>query len=467
MNRCCLIFSLAWMTCFASRALAQDEDYERAPIHYSTATPNDPVAQLIKRIERGEAALEFTPGLGYLPAVLRELDIPASSQGLVFSRTSLQRQKISATKPRAIYFNDDAYVGYVQDGGMIELAAADPTLGAVFYTIDNDPPDNDPPDANARRRGRFSDPVHAQAPTTHPASPRPSPPIVRQIDNCLNCHGNGMTTEIPGLMLRSVFPDARGNAILAGGIKASDHASPLANRWGGWYLTGSTGDLRTMANTYYKPRKGLEDPEPIPGRGVNVTDLSDFLDTSKYLTPHSDPVALMVMEHQVEVHNRLTYAAQATLRALHDERIINDALGETRPPGTHADSTMSRVRNAAEPLVEYLLFSGEAKLTSPIVGTSNFAKDFPARGPRDAKGRSLRDLDFKTRLMRYPLSYLIYSPTFDGLPDLARARVYQRLWDVLSGADTSKPFAHLRAEDRQAIIEIVRQTKRDLPDYWR
>ncbi len=438
-----LLACIVMATGAAPRAVtAQVEDYERAPIHYSQTAANDPIAQLIKRIERGEAALEWTGGLGYLPSLLRELNIPASSQGLVFSRTSLQRDKISPKKPRAIYFGDDAYVGFVQGGGMLELSGADPTLGAVFYTIDN---------------------VAADAGT----APRPSPPIVRQTDNCLNCHGNGMTVEIPGLTIRSVFPDDRGNAILAGGTRVSTHESPLARRWGGWYLTGSTGSQPTMANTRYKPNKGLADPIALEGTGGILTDLSERIDTSKYLTPHSDPVALMVMEHQVEGHNRLTHAAQATLRALHDEKVINDALGETRAAGTHSDSTMSRVRNACEPLVEYLLFSGEAKLTSPIVGTSEFAREFPTSGPRDSRGRSLRDLDCNTRLMRHPLSYLIYSPTFDGLPDLARRHVYQRLWEVLGGNETKKEFAHLSAVDRRVILEIVRETKTNLPESWR
>lgn len=451
MNPCTRV-SLRLLACFtiltiaSPAALAQEDDYERAPIHYSKATPNDPIAHLKTRIERGEASLEWHDTLGYLPSLLKELDIPASSQGLVFSRGSLQRSKISPKKPRAIYYGDDVYVGYVQDGGLLELAGQDPTLGAVFYTIDQTPPDE--------RQGRVSDPAH-----------RSSAQIVRETDSCLSCHGSGMTVEIPGLMLRSVFPDQRGSTILAGGTKVSTHASPLENRWGGWYLSGSTG-VRTMANTLFRPNKGLQDPIPLDGTGGELTDLSGHIDTSKYLTPHSDPVALMVLEHQVEAHNRLTYAAQATLRALHDEKVINDALGETRPPGTHNDSTMSRIKSACEPLVEYLLFSGEIKLTAPIVGTSEFAKEFPQRGPRDTRGRSLRDLDLKTRLLRYPLSYLIYSPTFDGLPELAKQRVYQRLWAVLSGMDTSEEFAHISAEDRRAILEILRETKTGLPAYW-
>ena len=429
------------LSLLAPPALARDEDYERTPIHYSTATPNDPIAHLKARMDRGEAKLEWSPTYGYLPSLLKALNIPSSSQGLVLSRGSLQRNKISPKKPRALYYGDDAYVGFVQDGGVLELAGQDPTLGAVYYTID-------------------------QVPPAEGEQPLKAAQVVRQTDNCLSCHGNGMVNEIPGLMLRSVFPDERGTAILAGGTKSPTHATPLERRWGGWYVTGSTG-VPTMANTLYRPNKGLEDPTALDDTGGELTDLSKHIDTAKYLTPHSDPVALMVLEHQVEAHNRLTYAAQATLRALHDEKVINDALGEQRAAGTHSDSTTSRVNNACEPLVEYLLFSGETRLTAPIVGTSDFAKEWPQAGPRDSKGRSLRDLDLRTRLMRYPLSYLIYSPTFDGLPDMARQRVYRRLWDVLSGTDTSKEFSHLSAEDRQAIVEIVRETKKNVPAYWK
>ena len=171
-----------------SSALAEEADYERAPIEYSKATPNDPVAQLIKRLERGEASIEWETHLGFLPSVLRELKIPVSSQGLVFSRTSLQRNKISPRSPRAIYFNDDAYVGFVQPGGMLEIAAADPKLGAVFYTIAQTPP----PPGETRLK---------------PAQ------IVRKTDDCLSCHGSGMSVEIPGLTIRSMFTDSRGNAI--------------------------------------------------------------------------------------------------------------------------------------------------------------------------------------------------------------------------------------------------------------
>ena len=100
------------------------------------------------------------------------------------------------------------------------------------------------------------------------------------------------------------------------------------------------------------------------------------------------------------------------------------------------------------------------------MGTSNFAKEFAARGPFDSRGRSLREFDLKTRMFRYPMSYTIYTKAFDGLPAEAKDRVYLRLWEVLSGKDDSKEFAHLSSMDRKSILEILRETKSDLPTYW-
>ena len=92
--------------------------------------------------------------------------------------------------------------------------------------------------------------------------------------------------------------------------------------------------------------------------------------------------------------------------------------------------------------------------------------EFSARGPRDSKGRSLRDLDLQTRMMKYPCSHLVYSASFDSLPDEAKERVYRRMFDVLTGQDESQQFSHLSGSDRTAIIGILRETKSDLPDYW-
>jgi hypothetical protein len=193
--------------------------------------------------------------------------------------------------------------------------------------------------------------------------------------------------------------------------------------------------------------------------------LSSRLDVSQYLSPHSDIVALMVMEHQTMAHNLLTQANFVTRQALHYQATLNRELHE--PEGHRWASTLSRIKSVGEPLVKYLLFSGEPRLQSPIKGTSGFAEYFSQQGPRDPQGRSLRDLDLQTRLFKYPCSYLIYSPSFDALPADVRDYVLQRLWTILQGQDTSPEFAHLTPAGREAIRQILMATKPNLPAYWR
>jgi hypothetical protein len=267
-----------------------------------------------------------------------------------------------------------------------------------------------------------------------------------------------MTHGIPGLLMRSVYADSDGQPILPAGTFITTQESPLKERWGGWYVSGSTGTPAPMANTLWQERDGQQQPDASPMFKGDVNDLSSAIDTSGYLTPRSDAVALLILAHQTEAHNRMTQAAYGTLRALRDEKILNDALGEPTKPGEHSESTSSRIKSSCEPLVEYLLFSNEAPLTAPISGDPGFISDFTARGPRDAKGRSLRDFDLKTRLFRYPCSYLIGSKSFEGLPGETKAYVDRRIVEVLSGKDTSKPFAHLSRDDRAATLEILRQT---------
>ncbi len=261
--------------------------------------------------------------------------------------------------------------------------------------------------------------------------------------------------------MRSVHADAEGMPIFASGTYRTDQTSPLSQRWGGWYVSGRSGNQKHMGNLICEDR----DDEPDNKAGVNVTDLSKFFKTSSYLSPHSDIVALMVMEHQTQMHNLLTRASFLTRMALHEETELNKALGRQAPG--HSESTLSRIRNAGEPLVKYMLFSGETKLTDRIVGTSDFAKEFAARGPRGKSGRSLRDLDLNSRLFKYPCSYLIYSKSFDELPGEVKEYVYHRLWQILTGRDSCADFAHLSENDCNAIRDILLETKADLANSWR
>ncbi|HVW85411.1 MAG TPA: hypothetical protein VHB50_12055 [Bryobacteraceae bacterium] len=394
-------------------------------IQYSRGQVDDSVSRLETRLEKGDVKLQYDDEFGYLKSVLKELHVPASSQVLVFSKTSFQAPRIAPRTPRALYFNDDVAVGFVRTGDVLEFAALDPKQGIIFYTLDQE---------------------------------RASHPHFIRRDTCLQCHQSGGTLGIPGLMVRSVTPDRSGMPVMSAGGFVTDHRSPLSERWGGWYVTGTTGRQQHMGNTFLQDANG-DQKLAVSDDTINVTDLSRFIDTAAWLTPHSDVVALMTLEHQTQMDNLMIRVGWEARTALLENEAINKSLGE--PVTQVRESIQHRINTAVEDLVEYMLFADEAKLTSPVKGTSGFAAEFQARGPKDPKGRSLRDFDLKTRMFRYPCSFMIYSETFDSLPEIVKTRVYERLRQVLTGQDASPKYAHLTAEDRRAIFEILTATKKD------
>jgi len=390
-------------------------------IQYS-GTASDPIARLEKQLEGGKAKLDYASnGWGYLPSVLKQLDINIDSQVLVFSRTSIQNQRISPRTPRAIYFNDDVAVGFVQNGEVLELSAIDPRQGAVFYSLDTEKTDR--------------------------------PEFARR-DDCLRCHQGAPTMGIPGILVSSVHPVTDAEAREShGSAFITDGRTSFNERWGGWYVTGTHGSEVHLGNN-----PELADPLN-PGRAVkagtqNVTSLAGFFDTSRYLAPTSDIVALMTLEHQTRMTNLMTRIGWDARIALREGKGDLDA------------AARARINGEIEEMIGYMLFADEEPLKQPVAGVSTFTKTFSARGPRDAKGRSLRDFDLQKRLFRYPLSYMVYSAAFDGMPDIVRERVYQRLYDVLTGKDKSATFAGISPTDRQAVFEILRATKPNLPAYW-
>jgi hypothetical protein len=314
---------------------------------------------------------------------------------------------------------------------VLEVSAVDPQLGTVFYSVDQ----------------------NGEAP----------PKFERRVDNCLVCHSSSRTEGVPGHLVRSLLVDQEGHPMLSAGSRNVTHTTPLKDRWGGWYVTGTHGAQTHMGNLIV-----ADDTAPTQvdnAQGQNVVSLANRIPTQRYLTPHSDIVALMVLEHQVLVHNRITKASFVTRQALEYQDMMNKVL--EKPAGSELESTTRRIQSAGENLVEALLLVNEAPLTEKIAGTSGYGEMFAQQGPQDSQGRSLRDLDMSRRLFQYPCSYLIYSESFDALPPTMKTFVWKRLWEVLSGEDTSEKFAHLNAADRQAILEILRDTKSDLPAYWR
>ena len=389
---------------------------EHPAIEYATRPLRDPVARLNREINEGRIQLPFDPGSGFLRGVLRALDVPIESQIVAFSKTSLQSPRITPQNPRTLFFNDSVAVAWV-NGGFIELAATDPEQGLNFYTLQFD---------------------------------RVTQPRFVHQTRCLSCHESFNSLDVPGMLVKSVIPSRDGTAMYQFGSFIPDHRTPFTERWGGWYVTGDSSAVRHMGNAILTDQSLLRSPglDETP----NVQRIGIHLDTAAYLSPYSDVAALMAFNHQTRMTNLL-------IRVGWEFRVARyERAGRLEISGP--------LREMVNELVDYLLFVDEALLPARVRGTSGFAEKFSASGPRDRNGRSLRQLDLTTRLLRYPCSYMIYAEAFDGLPAEAKEAIYARMWQVLSGEDRSQRYARFSRSDRQAIVEILRDTKKGLPDYF-
>jgi hypothetical protein len=385
--------------------LRYETEYPTIP--YTTGKRTDRVALLIDRIERGETTLEHDGARGYLESLLAALEIDPSSQTLVYSQTSLQSQLIGPKTPRAIYFNDDVYVGYVQNGP-IEIASVDSKLGPVFYLLEQEAP------------VRFT----------------------AELGRCMSCHDSYSLTGggVPRFIVGSGYTGTTGMLVSHEGWILISDRTPLKSRWGGWYVTGQHVSQVHLGNMVIKTLYDFDKLEEL--RVGNRDTLDGLVDTKPYLTNKSDIVALLVLQHQADVQNLIT-------RLSYDAQIA-------------AEKREEPLEETAERLLRMMLFVDAVEYTEPISGDAEFAEQFASRAMRDAQGRSLRDFDLSRRLFRYPLSYVIYSPAFDALPSDAKGVFLRRLNDVLTGRDTSEDFADVTAADRTAILEILRATKPEL-----
>ena len=384
---------------------AQKLDYEEEPILYSKREPDDPVARLQRKLDAGGVKLKWDDRFGYLPGVLDALDVPKSSQMLVFSKTSLQRKLISPANPRAIYFNDDVYVAYIPGAPMMEVSAVDPKHGGMFYSIEQE----------KVRKPKFE-----------------------RNQDCMQCHGAQRTLGVPGHFVRSVPTDAGGELDTPNEVSDITQCTPLADRWAGWYVTGAHGAQTHRGNLVGAEAfaRAKEEPNALG----NLAELGRFFDESKYVARGSDIVALTVLEHQAHMHNYIT-------RLNFEAQIMTAMYGHIR-----------YLRHQEDAFLRYLLFTEEAPLTAPIAGNEEFAAAFAKAGPRDSKGRSLRDLDLQTRLFKYPCSFLIHSDAFAQMMPVMKERLLRRLFAILNGTETHPDFAKIPVEDRRAILEILRET---------
>lgn len=407
------------------------------PINYRTTPVRDPVARLQQDIEHGTATLTFDSDHGYLRSVLGLLKVPVSSQTLVFSKTSFQYPKISPEHPRALYFNDDVYVGSVHDGKAIEIISFDSQQGAIFYLLD-------------------------ERKVEHPGFQR------AELD-CTQCHIASGTRGVPGVLLRSVYPTSRGTLAVSNKTYITDQESPFSQRWGGWYVTGENGLGHHLGNAIAEdPQQYGVDPSIASLRWTPLT--KAFAPGDYLFADRSDVVAHLVLAHQTQMHNLITLTNYKTRQALYSHSsAAKAATAPNESPLT--EDEQRQIERYSEQLLRYLLFVREAPLAASggasVGNGSAFAREFSARGPRDPKGRSLRDFDLHTRIFRYPCSYLIYSDSFDALPEPAKTYVYRRLLEVLSDRDRSPEFAAISPADRRAVLEILLATKKGLPTEWR
>lgn len=384
---------------------AETFPYRQPPIDYFSDELADPVSKVREKIEKGDVKLVFEPGTGYLRSFLKALDVPLESQMLVFGKNSVNARIITPENPRALYFNDSVYVGFVPGAPFLEISAVDPRKGAIFYTL-------------------------SQKDEKQPVK------LARE-ESCLLCHASSNVRSVPGHLLRSFVTDIQGNPTR--GISKVDHETPLAQRWGGWYVTGDFGEQPHLGNLSTTADL-LEHDTHRDGPGRKV-ELKKRLDMTKYPAAHSDVVALLVHDHQTQLHNLI-------VRVNYEHHYQKPA-------------------NSEDELLRFVLFAGEAPLENPILGSSTYESWFAKQGPRDKCGRSLRQFDLETRLFKYRCSYLIYSAAFDNLAEPVKERLYRRLFEILTATTPPAPFDKLPRPERTAILEILHETKPDLPAYWK
>jgi hypothetical protein len=425
-------FALA-ATLLATAAAARAQstpDFEQPPINYSTATPRDAVAQLQERLASGALVLTGRDE-EILRTILRELHVPAESQVVVFSKTSLQRGRIHPATPRAIYFSDSVYVGWVPDG-LIEVAAIDPELGPVFYSFDPRP----------QQKGK---------------------PAFQRDSDCLRCHGGTFVRDVPGVFARSVTTTDSGEPLLRHGSEVVDDQTPFEKRWGGWYVTGYTGELNHRGNAFGAERG---DELVFELSTKRPADLGEFFNVSRYPAKTSDVVALLVLEHQMFVQNALTHAGQHCRKMLEYQRSLQKTMGDPITDEPSYDSVKSVFASAVETVVDRLLFRGAAPVPGGVSGSQAFQRAFLATAPRSKAGDSLRDFQLRDRLFANRCSYLIYTDAFGALPEQLKSRVLDRLHDALRDDNPRGRYAYLDAEEKRRIYDILLETHPEAKARW-
>ncbi len=405
---------------------SQEPAYEQAPILYSESEPVTRLTKIRDRIEQGEDLLSGATGQEKLGKLLTLLEVPLESQVLVYSKTSAQNSLIAPEHPRAIYFSDNAYVGWVQNGN-IEVITFDKKLGMVFHLLD----------ITQGNKVKF----------------------IRD-QSCLNCHGESSTNNWPGIMVRSVFPQKNGQPLYHAGTYRTDHSSPLEERWGGWYVTGDSGKQSHLGNILAQEDAGTRKVTYQPMALAAVKSLDGLFPTEPYLAGgSSDMVALMILEHQVSVHNALVEGNLAARQTLYRHIKMKEVFGEA-PDSPMSESNQSVLDSQAERIAGKLLFADEQIMKDAgVEGAVAFQQAFARNARFNRDRRSLKDLRLYERLFKYRCSYLIDSEAFHHLPQELKIRVWAKLSAALAvPARGDSKYQHLSDSEKVRITEILEDT---------
>jgi hypothetical protein len=409
--------TLPWLAlAISAPALETKVTFREAPHKYLEYKPDDRFARLQKQIEKGQVKLDTRDDKAFLTSILEALDIPISSQLLVFSASSLQSEIINPRNPRALYFNEDTYIGYVP-GGKVEVIAMDPEMGAMFYIFEK----------------------------LRPGGPVPA---MTQSDKCFNCHAGNATRRVPGLIIESLLPMLSGASLETYRRDEQGHQIPLDKRFGGWHLTGKHHLKDSLANLMGRTSssRGFVKTHIEPG---------EMSDLNLHLRPTSDILPHLVHEHQIGFENRVFHAAYVM-------RQITAGQSQLSP------KAQTEVEELADELARYILFVDEAKLPiEGIEGDADFIREFQRNKKAISVGASLKDFDLKTRIFKYRCSYMLYTDSWLKLPIALRERVYFKMAEGLREQNPNPVYAHLPPDEKRAIRILLKETLPGLPTWWK
>lgn len=390
-------------------------DFKGPPHSYLSAKPKDRFAEFQEKAQKGEVKLDTTDDKAFLTSLLAALNIPVSSQTLVFSASSLQSEIINPRNPRALYFNEDTYLGWVP-GGMVEIIAADPEMGPMFYVFDR----------------------------LRPGGPVPN---VTRSTKCMNCHAGNATRRLPGLIAESLLVSRAGSSLETFRRDVQGHQIPLEDRFGGWHLTGQHNLTQNHANVMGIPNNGKNQIVSVnPGQ---------YSDLGLHLLPTSDILPNLVNEHQMGFENRLVYAIYTVRQLKSESKGLLDAAAK------------AEIEERAQEIARYTVFADEAKFPAKgIVGDPAYVQDFLRDRKTSKAGLSLKDLDLKTRMFKHRCSYMLYTDTWKAAPKELKERIYYHMALYLREMPDAQ-HAHLAPTERLAIRSILKDTMTDLPAWWR